>query len=230
MTVKQFVAVLLVTALVAACTSTVAPSPTSALAPSAAPRVTLPTASPSPTTPPVAHSASPMSSAVPPSASSPAGLATPCTSDQLQTSVVDTGGGLGTVEGWLRFINAGSVPCRLSGWPTLVGVTASGGATVARRSNVLLALPPDAGVPTVTLAPGDAALAAFAGGDNPVGSAAACPPSYLTLRVTPPGTSTAVSLSAWNYWLGADLPACVGIEVTMVVAASTEPDLQPYRP
>jgi Protein of unknown function (DUF4232) len=178
----------------------------------------------------MAQSGPPLPSATPPSASSPAGLATPCPSDQLQTSVVDTGGGLGTVEGWLRFVNTGSVPCRLSGWPTLVGVTASGGTTVARRSNVLLALPPDGGVPTVTLAPGDAALAAFAGGDNPVGSAAACPPSYRTLRVTPPRTTKPVSLSAWNYWLGAALPACVGIEVTMVVAESTEPDLQPYRP
>jgi hypothetical protein len=221
----------LAAALIAGCASQpVTPAPSAEpVATTPATAVTLPPASQSPTAPPLAPSGPPPPSAAPPSAS-PVGFATPCMSDQLQTSVVDTGGGLGTVEGWLRFVNTGATPCRLSGWPTLVGVTASGGTTVARRSNVLLALPPDAGVPTVTLAPGDTAVAAFAAGDNPVGSAAACPPSYRVLRVTPPGTTNAVSLSAWNYWLGADLSACVGIEVTTVVAESTQPDLLPYRP
>ncbi|MGO9178511.1 MAG: DUF4232 domain-containing protein [Candidatus Limnocylindrales bacterium] len=172
----------------------------------------------------------PLITATAPAVIFPVGFATPCTSSQLQTSVVDTGGGLGTVESWLRFVNTSAFACRLSGWPTLVGVTASGGTTVARRSNVLLGLSPEAGVPSVLLAPGDAAVAAFAGSDNPLGNAASCPPSYRTLHVTPPGTTQTLSLSAWNYWLGADLPACAGIEVTMVVPASTEPDLSPYRP
>ncbi len=39
-----------------------------------------------------------------PSPSLPAAVA-PCTSDQLATSVVDTGTAAGTVEGWLRFLN-----------------------------------------------------------------------------------------------------------------------------
>lgn len=225
-TMRRLIALSLVAALLAACTSNVTTSPTSTPAPSAAPASTLPPASPSP----MVHSSLLLRSAAPPSAAVAGGVATPCTSNQLQTSVVGTGGGLGTVEGWLRFVNASAFPCRLSGWPILVGVTASGETTIARRSNVLLTLPPDAGVPTVTLAPGDTAVAAFAGGDNPGENASACPPSYRTLRVTPPGATTAVALSAWNYWLGADLPACAGIEVTMVVAAASVPYLKPYRP
>jgi hypothetical protein len=169
----------------------------------------------------------PLITATAPAATFLVGFATPCTSNQLQTSVVDTGGGLGSVEGWLRFVDTSAFACHLSGWPTLVGVTASGGTTVARRSNALLAPPPEAVVPTVLLAPGDAAVAAFSGSDNPVGNAASCPPSYRTLRVTPPDSGQAISLSVWNYWLGADLPACAGIEVTMVVPATTEPDLTP---
>lgn len=155
--------------------------------------------------------------------------ATACTSAQVTVSAVDSGGGLGTVGGWLRFLNASRAPCSLRGWPTLVGVTATGATTAARHEDALLTFPDIDGMPTVTLDPGDAAFAAYAGGDTPAGSAATCPPSYRTLRVAPPGATRSVSVSAHNAWLGDDLPACVGIAVTFVVPASTVPWLLPLR-
>ncbi len=153
----------------------------------------------------------------------------PCTAAQLATSVVDTGGAAGTLEGWLRFVNTSAVPCRLSGWPTLVGVTASGATTLAHHTDELLGQPPDAVLPPVVLTPGEAAVAAFAGMDIPVGggTAATCPPPYHTLRVTPPGTAMSVTLPAFD---GTELPACAGIEVSSVVAAAAEPELLPWRP
>lgn len=109
-------------------------------------------------------------------------------------------------------------------------MTAAGATTVARHANALLSFPAIPGVPTVTLDPGASAFAAYAGGDNPGGSSTSCPPSYRTLRVTPPGSTRSVSLSAWNAWFGHDLPVCVGIEVTMVVPAASVPELLPLRP
>ncbi|MGE5156226.1 MAG: DUF4232 domain-containing protein [Betaproteobacteria bacterium] len=154
-----------------------------------------------------------------------------CASTQLAITAVDSGGGLGTVGGWLRFLNASDATCSLHGWPSLIGVTASGTTTVATQNQSgLLTFPAITGVPTVTLNPGEAAFAAYAGGDNPVGSATTCPPAYHTLQVTPPGATQAVSVSAWNYWLNAYTPACVGLEVTMVIPASTVPELEPLRP
>jgi hypothetical protein len=146
----------------------------------------------------------------------------PCTARQLTTSVVDTGGAAGTVGGWLRFLNTSSLPCRLSGWPTVVGVTASGATTLARRSNALLGRPSGAAL-SVRLNPGDAAVAEFVGSDHPTAGAMTCPPSYRTLRVTPPGTGTSATL-------GSDLPACAGIEVSMVVPVASVPGLLPWRP
>ncbi len=154
----------------------------------------------------------------------------PCAAPQLATSVVDTGDRTGLVEGWLRFVNTGAAPCQLSGWPTLVGITASGATTLARQSNELLDLPADAVLPPVTLAPGGAAVAGFAGSATPTGTAATCPPPYHSLRVTPPGTTGSVTLPGFNHWLNADLPACAGLAVTRVVSVASEPFLLPWRP
>ena len=145
-----------------------------------------------------------------------------CTAGQLAVSSVVPGAGLGTVSAWLRFRNVSDRPCSLRGWPTLVGVPATGARTVARRSNIALASAGAAGMPTVRLGPGDSAFAEYLGTDTPPGTATTCP-SYRSLRVTAPGTTRAVTLSAWNAWLGGNLPACFGIEVTMVVPGASVP-------
>lgn len=143
-----------------------------------------------------------------------------CTSDQLELTSVSPAAGLGTVSAWLRFTNASDRRCSLRGWPTLVGVTGSGATSVARHSNVPLTLPVDIGPQAVTLGPGDSAFAEYEGSDNPTGTATTCS-SYRTLRVTAPDTHRAVTISAWNAWLGQDLPACAGIQVTMVVSLAS---------
>ncbi len=150
----------------------------------------------------------------------------PCTTVQLQISTVNTGAAAGTAGGWLRFLNVGSQPCSLRGWPTVIGVTAAGVTTRARNVNMLLDSPNVQGTPTVTLNSGDDAFAAFAGGDNPGPSMTTCPPPFTTLRVTPPGATGFVTVSAWNAGDGAYLAACAGLEVTMVVPRS----LVPYVP
>ena len=157
---------------------------------------------------------------------SPALTAPRCTTGQLRVSIVDSGAAAGTVGGWLRFVNAGSDACAMRGWPTLVGVNASGAQTRAREVPAVLGSPTLQQAPNVVLEPGQDAFAAFAGGDNPAGAANTCPPSYATLRVTAPGASGSTTLSAWGPGMGSDLPACSGIEVSAVVPRS----LAPYVP
>lgn len=154
----------------------------------------------------------------PSAGASPAAGAAACAEGQLEVASVGQGGGLGTVSAWLMFTNAGARPCSLRGWPSLAGVLPDGRVTAARRSDVPVANP-GAVLPPVELAPGDSAYAEFEGSDNPGGGAASCA-SYRSLRVVPPGGARPVLLSAWNAWLGADLPACAGIEVTEVVSAA----------
>lgn len=153
----------------------------------------------------------------------------PCTAGKLAISVVDTAAGLGTAGGWLRFVNTGTEACTLHGWPTLIG-TSPAETTTSRHTNALLTFPSLEGVPTVTLDPGSDAFAAFAGADNPGGPTQTCPPDYTSLRVAPPGSEAFVSVSPWNVWLDTNLPACAGIEVTMVIPASAVPDLKPLHP
>lgn len=164
-----------------------------------------------------------------PTGSVPA-TAAACTTDQLAISVVGTGAGLGHVTGWLRFVNAGSQPCTLRGYPSLVAVTAAGVSTVAKAFEQPWGGAPIDGTPTVTLLPGESALAQYGAGDVPVGSAETCPAPYRTLRVTPPNGTGFVSVSAWNTYLGAYVPSCVGITVTPVVAASAQPDVDLQQP
>jgi len=80
------------------------------------------------------------------------------------------------------------------------------------------------GVPSVWLDQGEAAFAAFAGSDTPPATGG-CPPAYQTLRVTPPGNKESVSLPAWIPYFNNELPACAGIDVTMLVPASAVPEL-----
>jgi hypothetical protein len=125
----------------------------------------------------------------------------------------------GNVGGFVGFTNRGSAPCRLTGWPTLVA-TRAGAAATARHVRSTMFGPSDTRVRTVTLRYGERADAVFAGSDIAL-SGETCPPPYRRLRVTPPGNSGSVVLSAWLRSLDAYLPSCSPIVVTMVVPAST---------
>lgn len=179
---------------------------------------------PAPTTPVVTASGSVSPSFPAPTAST--AVAPTCLTSQLQITVIDSSATAGTVGAWLQFVNTSTERCQLQGWPTVVGVTPTGATTVARQTNAELTFPLISGVPTATLDPGEAAFAAFGGSDTP-GATGTCPPSYRSLRITPPGNTESVSLSAWNPYFNQDLPACAGIQVTMVVPASDVPYLNP---
>jgi hypothetical protein len=138
--------------------------------------------------------------------------------------MINSSAAAGSIGAWLKFVNAGTDRCQLQGWPTVVAVTADGAMTVAQETSAELSFPLISGVPAVSLDNGDAAVAAFAGSDTP-GPQGSCPPAYRSLRITPPGNTESVELSAWIPYFNNHLPACTGIGVTMVVRASAVPFL-----
>jgi len=145
-----------------------------------------------------------------------------CTTSELKIRLVSSGVAAGTVGGYIGFTNRGSVPCRLTGWPTLVALMRAGKSTPALhvRSTMFGPRPIIKGLPVVRLRHGERADAVFTGGDNPGPNETTCPPAYRYLRVTSPGSSRSVLLSAWLSSYGHYLPACTRIEVSMVVPAS----------
>jgi hypothetical protein len=160
----------------------------------------------------------------PPASPTTQAAATTCRTSQLRISLVHSSAAGGTVGGYLTFANTSTEPCSLRGWPTIIGVTAAGATTVAKQVRAAgLPFPDLPGIPTVRLDPGAAALAAVSGGDNPGTATSTCPPSYRTLRVTPPGSTEFVSLSAWIPYADAYLAACSGIEVSMLVPEADAP-------
>ncbi len=145
----------------------------------------------------------------------------PCTTAQLKIRLIHSGAAAGTVGGYIAFTNRASVPCRLSGWPTLVATAATGKSTAAvhRRSTMFGPSPLMKGVPVVTLHPGQRADAVFTVGDNPGPGQTICPSPYRHLRITPPGNTRSVLISAWLPYYNQYLPACTSIDVSMVVPA-----------
>ncbi len=144
-----------------------------------------------------------------------------CTLAQLQVSIVDSYAAAGTVGAWLRFLNTSTTTCGLRGWPTLIGVTATGAQTTAREAGVQL--------PAVALKPGEDAFADYSAGDNPL-NGNPCPAPYHTLRVGLPGSDSFVSLPAYNAWDAQDQPACGGFQVTQIEPASAAALVLPLRP
>jgi hypothetical protein len=145
-----------------------------------------------------------------------------CSTPQLRIRLIRGGAALGNVGGYIGFTNESKTPCRMSGWPTLAGVTATGASTTARhvRATMFGPDPRMKGVPVVILRRGERADAVFAGSDNSGPGETRCPPSYRRLRVSPPGGSRSVLLSAWLPGLAAYMPSCAGIQVTMVVPSA----------
>jgi Protein of unknown function (DUF4232) len=186
-----------------------------------------------------AASASPSGASAPAPAASPSAPASPpaagglaaCTTAQLKVALTYTGALGGQAGGYLKFTNDGSAACRLHGWPAVAAVTAAGKATTLRRAHSTMygAWQQPSPLPTVTLAPGGSAYAVVAAADQPAGSAASCPPPYVRLRVTPPGGSGDVVVSAWLPGARSYLPSCAAIngsttgEVTAITPLSSLP-------
>jgi hypothetical protein len=145
-----------------------------------------------------------------------------CQTSQLKVKVVFSAVAAGTAGGYIGFTNRASAPCRLTGWPKFVALTRAGASTTALhvRSTMFGPRPTIKGAPVVTLRHGERADAGFTGGDNPGPGKTTCPPPYRHLRVTPPGNSRSVLISAWLPSYGHYLPACTQIEVSMIVPGS----------
>jgi hypothetical protein len=133
-----------------------------------------------------------------------------CVTSQLKISIVDTGALAGQAGGYLRFTNNSRTPCRMSDWPAVTGLTATGKATRLRnlQSTMFGAWHYTAPAPVVTLQPGDSAYAVVAADDHPAGGNAQCPAPYVLLRVSPPGDSGSVTISARLPGAGSYLPSC----------------------
>jgi hypothetical protein len=146
-----------------------------------------------------------------------------CTTSQLSIHAFHLGAALGTVGGYIAFKNRSSAPCSLTGWPTLVAVTPS-----RQTAKVVHAWSTMFGptlrtkrAPTVILRHGARADAVFTAGDHSALPTGACPsPPYRFLLVTPPNTTKSVQLSAWITGLGAYLPRCTDIYLSVVVPSA----------
>jgi hypothetical protein len=146
-----------------------------------------------------------------------------CVTSELKISLTATGALAGQAGGYLKFTNDSGSPCRMSGWPTVIGLTAAGQAT--RLSHLQASMfgawhytaPP----PVVTLQPGNSAYAIVAADDKPAGSSSGCPAPYTRLKVSPPGDSESVTISAWLPGAVSYLPACTAADGSPTAGTST---------
>jgi Protein of unknown function (DUF4232) len=171
---------------------------------------------------PTGTTASPASTTAAAGSSSPASTGA-CITSELEISLTDTGALGGQAGGYLKFTNDSSTPCRMSGWPAVIGLTAKGQATSLRRMQATMfgawhyVAPP----PVVTLQPRASAYSIVAADDKPAGSATSCPAPYVRLRVSPPGDSGDVTISAWLPGAGSYLPACASADGSPTAGTST---------
>ncbi len=156
--------------------------------------------------------------------SSPApGSIESCVASQLEVSISNSGALAGQAGGYLRFTNDGHTPCRMTGWPVVTGLTAAGTATLLRhaQSTMFGAWHYTAPPPVVTLQPGDSAYAVVVADDQPAGGRDRCPAPFARLRVSPPGGSGSVVISAWLPGAESYLPACTSVNGSTTAETST---------
>jgi Protein of unknown function (DUF4232) len=167
-------------------------------------------------TPGAASSSSTAPSPGPPSA-------TACVTSELKISLTATGALAGQAGGYLKFTNDSGSPCRMSGWPTVTGLTAAGQATRLGhlQASMFGAWHYTAPPPVVTLQPGNSAYAIVAADDKPAGSSSRCPAPYTRLKVSPPGDPESVTISAWLPGAVSYLPACTSADGSPTAGTST---------
>jgi uncharacterized protein DUF4232 len=192
-----------------------------------------PGAASSPTSSEAAPAGTPTSPAsptgTPTSPASPTGTPTSpsavgaCVTSELEISLTHTTALAGQAGGYLRFTNDGGTPCRMNGWPEVTGLSATGLATRLRHMQSSMfgawhySFPP----PAVTLQPGNSAYAIVAADDEPAGGDTRCPAPYVRLRVSPPGDSGSVTISAWLPGAVSYLPACTSADGAPTAGTST---------
>jgi len=148
-----------------------------------------------------------------------AGALPVCQTSQLKIAIGPTGAVAGMSGGDLEFTNTSSTACRLAGWPQLVGLTSSGTSQAAIQVHSTEFGPFNSGnVSALSIGAGATAGVAFVVGANN------CAGTYRTLRVTPPGNTQSVMVSAWLPQVQTYLPACAPINVSPLVMASQLPN------
>jgi uncharacterized protein DUF4232 len=172
--------------------------------------------------PQAAASATTGGSTIAPSSPPPDSIAS-CVASQLKVSISNSGALAGQAGGYLRFTNDSQTPCRMTGWPVVTGLTAAGTATLLQQaqSTMFGAWHYTAPPPVVTLQPGDSAYAVVAADDHPAGGQGRCPAPYVRLRISPPGGSGSVVISAWLPGAGSYLPACTSVNGSTTAETST---------
>ena len=157
-----------------------------------------------------------------PSSPSPGSIES-CVASQLKVSISNSGALAGQAGGYLRFTNASHTPCRMTGWPVVTGLSAAGMATLLQhaQSTMFGAWHYTAPPPVVTLQPGDSAYTVVVADDQPAGGQGRCPAPYVRLRISPPGGSGSVVISAWLPGAGSYLPACPSVNGSTTAETST---------
>jgi hypothetical protein len=157
-----------------------------------------------------------------PSSPSPGSIES-CVASHLKVSISNSGALAGQAGGYLRFTNNSHTPCRMTGWPVVTGLTAAGTATLLRhaQSTMFGAWHYTAPPPVLTLQPGDSAYAVVVADDQPAGGQGRCPAPYVRLRLSPPGGSGSVVISAWLPGAGSYLPACTSVNGSTTAETST---------
>jgi Protein of unknown function (DUF4232) len=155
-----------------------------------------------------------------PGSSSAAGA---CVTSELKISLTATGALAGQAGGYLKFTNDSGTPCRMSGWPVVIGLTAAGQSTRLehKQASMFGAWHYTAPPPVVTLQPGDSAYAIVAADDKPAGTNSHCPAPYVRLQVSAPGDSGKVTISAWLPGAVSYLPACTSADGAPTAGTST---------
>jgi hypothetical protein len=165
---------------------------------------------------------SPANNTMSPSSAPAAGTGA-CVTSQLKISLTNTSALAGQAGGYLKFTNNSGTPCRMTGWPAVTGLTAKGQATRLRhlQSSMFGAWHYSAPPPVVALQPGDSAYAIVAADDKPAGSSTHCPAPYARLRVSAPGDSGNVTISAWLPGARSYLPSCASANGSPTAGTST---------
>ncbi len=146
-----------------------------------------------------------------------------CVTSQLKISIIDTGALAGQAGGYLKFTNGSRSVCRVSGWPVVIALTATGRATRLRhvQSTMFGAWHYTSPPPVITLRPGDSAYAVVAADDQPTSVGSRCPAPYVRLQVSPPGDPGNVTISAWLPGAASYLPACISADGSPTAGTST---------
>src|ERR1700751_4338607 len=89
-------------------------------------------AAPGPASSSSSSATSPASNTTSPSSASAADTGA-CVTGQLKISLTNTGSLAGQAGGYLKFTNKSGTPCRMTGWPAVIGLTANWQATALRH-------------------------------------------------------------------------------------------------